>query len=80
MRHPSTRAERRFARAVARERYRSRLRTCTWSERQDPQSSPSWNRGAKECEAHGNRCGHSMIDRWEARQEVKAVRRLAFDT
>ena len=75
MRHPYTRAERRRASLIARLRYRNRLSLFSrlWSELS--KTNLYWNRGGKQCEAHGNRCAHSMIDRHERRRTLKQLRR-----
>lgn len=75
MRHPSTRAERRFVRALARERYRSRLRLGLVFYPERIEDHPNWMMGGKQCEAHGNRCGHSLSDRHEIRRELKTLRK-----
>lgn len=77
MRHPFTRAERRLARANARERYRDRLRTyALYAGTGRPEDNRKWNQGGKQCEAHGNRCAHSLIVRHERRQEIKRLRSM----
>ena len=74
MRHPVTRLERRQAWALARSRYRRKLRSfCLHGEQ--PEFKDYWNRGGKQCEAHGNRCAHSLAARHERRQRIKASRR-----
>lgn len=78
MRHPSTRAERRYVWIVARERYRNKLRAGIFRDGDCPENNRFWNRGGKQCEAHGNRCLHSLVDRYERRRQVKAYRRQAF--
>ena len=77
MRHPSTRAERRFARFLAQLRYNKQLQSY-WTYRTGRYGSAEtnllWNHGGKRCEAHGNRCAHSLSERYERRQLVKALR------
>ena len=74
MRHPSTRAERRYAWSLARRRYRNKLNFFCYPSRRQPEENKYWNRGGKQCEAHGNRCAHSLIGRQERRRSVKAFR------
>lgn len=74
MRHPSNRAERRYARELARNRRRTHI--YLWHlPIGSPEENLGWNRGGKQYMAHGNRCFHSMSDRHEVRREVKRLRR-----
>lgn len=73
MRHPSTRAERRYAREVARNRRRLRIYVYrSWVV--EPQENGGWNRGGKQYFACGNRCFDSMTRRHERKQELKRLR------
>ena len=74
MRHPSNRAERRYARELARNRRRTHI--YHWHLHiGGPEGNLGWNRGGKQYTACGNRCLHSMVDRHEAHREVKRLRR-----
>lgn len=81
MKHPQNRAARRYAREVWRNHRRTHI--FLWTDRSDyrngwtPESNGGWNKGGKQYQAHGNRCMHSMYDRHERHQEVKALRREA---
>jgi hypothetical protein len=74
MKHPTTRGDRRYARKVWRNHRRTHilLWTCPYDR---PEINLGWNKGGKQYQGHGNRCMHSMSERYERRQEVKALRR-----
>jgi hypothetical protein len=74
MRHPSTRAERRYAREVARNRRRAHQYLYWLRPGEDPRESSGWNRGGKQYFACGNRCGHRWFERYARRREVKRLR------
>lgn len=80
MKHPRTRSERRFARQVWRDRRRRVMMTwCGYKDgKEDPTENTMWFHSGKQCEAHGNRCMHSMIERWERHREVKGLRSEKF--
>ena len=74
MRHPSNRAERRYARELARNHRRTHI--YIWHLRTgDHERNLRWNRGGKQYFACVNRCLHSMVDRHEAHRTVKRLRR-----
>ena len=75
MRHPSTRAARRYARACSLARRQSQIRDIYTRRGEDPTRNLGWNKGGKQYTACGNRCAHSMADRFLARQKVKHLRR-----
>lgn len=80
MKHPLSRSERRFARAVWRDRRRRMMMTwygyCNSTE--DPTENKMWFHSGKQCVAHGNRCPHSMIERHLRHREAKQLRREKF--
>ena len=80
MRHPSTRAERRHARTLSKLRYQRFLQLIHsyQSTQEAAEMNRLWNHGGKRCEAHGNRCAHSLIERYEARREIKRLRRFSI--
>lgn len=76
MSHPSSRAERRQAREVARNRRRHTHPWLRWSPGFDPRECRDWSRGGKQYFACGNRCGHSRELRYLAHRRVKRLRRI----
>lgn len=78
MKHPRSRSERRFAREVWRDRRRKIVVTLYTPKGEDPTDNMWWLHSGKQCSAHGNRCMHSMLERYLRHQEVKRLRRNKF--
>ncbi len=78
MQHPRTRAERRHARETWRNHRRKIIVTRYTHRNEDPASHGGWLKGGKQYAACGNRCSHSILDRFEERKQLKTLRRQSI--
>jgi hypothetical protein len=85
MNHPHTRAERRHARDVWRNRRRTHIFVfySSWPSHrynlEEAMQNGGWQKGGKKYFACGNRCMSAMLERYSDHQEVKALRRQKWD-